>query len=308
MISFANGNRLNVKPIKACRPYLSLCKGRVVLLMQLTALVGMILAPHNLENPFKTGVIALIGIGLACAAGACCNHLLDQHIDRIMKRTLKRPLPQGTLSTQQALIFCLFLLTLSMLIMLQWVNPLACLLTLAATIGYGLIYTVVLKKATPQNIVIGGLSGALPPLLGWVSMTGSITYEPWLLVLIVFAWTPPHFWALAIHRYEDYKKADIPMLPITHGIPYTKQQITLYSMLLIIASLLPYCTTMLSVFYLTIATILNTRLLYDVYLMYTEKQPNAAHNLFFFSIKYLGYLFAAMIIDTYWVDGLSFLT
>lgn len=277
--------------------YLTLCKYKVVVLMQLTAGVGMVLSPLQPENPIKTAIIALIGIGLASAAGACCNHILDQNFDVIMKRTEKRPLPQGTVSTKEALILGLILFISSMLIMYYWVNPLACALTLAATIGYALIYTVLLKHLTPQNIVIGGLSGALPPLLGWASMAGTLSYQPWLLVLIVFVWTPPHFWALAIHRYQDYQKANIPMLPVTHGIDYTKQHILLYSILLFVVTLLPFSAHMFGAFYLLTSCILNGFFLYYAWQLKHNEQPGDAKKLFLFSIHYLGILFAAMLID-----------
>lgn len=210
------------------KDYLTLCKPKVVLLMLLTAIVGMFLAAPGWVGTTPL-ILGSLGIGLCAGAAAAINHLVDRHIDAVMSRTKKRPIAQGKIEPYQALIFALLIGTLGVLVLYLWVNPLTAFLTFATLIGYAGIYTGYLKRATPQNIVIGGLAGAAPPLLGWTAVTGSLAPEALLLVLIIFTWTPPHFWALAIYRYKDYEAANIPMLPVTHGIALTKLHILLYT-------------------------------------------------------------------------------
>ncbi len=217
------------------REYYELCKPKVVILIIFTAVVGMLLAVPG-ALPLGKVIFATLGIGLAAASGAAINQLVEQRIDAIMARTRNRPLPKGELNTRNAFIFALVLCAISMVILVYKVNVLTALLTFIALIGYAVIYTMFLKPATPQNIVLGGAAGAAPPLLGWVAMTGEVSSEALLLFLIIFIWTPPHFWALAIHRREEYASVGIPMLPVTHGVPFTKLQILLYTILLLAVS------------------------------------------------------------------------
>ncbi|CAI8956816.1 MULTISPECIES: heme o synthase [Pseudomonas] len=280
------------------RDYLELTKPKVVVLMLITSLVGMFLAT-------RAGVpwtILLFGnLGIACCAGgaAVVNHVVDRRIDALMARTHKRPIAEGRVTPAAALTFALLLATLGMALLLVFTNALTAWLTLASLLGYAVIYTGFLKRATPQNIVIGGLAGAAPPLLGWVAISGHISAEPLLLVLIIFAWTPPHFWALAIHRKEEYAKADIPMLPVTHGEHYTKVHILLYTLVLLAVSLLPYAIHMSGPLYLACALALGGRFLQWAWVLYRGSRPHAAIKTFKYSIWYLLLLFIALLVDHY---------
>ena len=280
------------------RDYLELTKPKVVVLMLITSLVGMFLAT-------RAGVpwaILLFGnLGIACCAGgaAVVNHVLDRRIDAVMARTHKRPIAEGRVAPAAALIFALALAVLGLALLLVFSNALTAWLTLASLLGYAVIYTGFLKRATPQNIVIGGLAGAAPPLLGWVAVSGHISAEPLLLVLIIFAWTPPHFWALAIHRKEEYAKADIPMLPVTHGEHYTKVHILLYTLVLLAVSLLPYVIHMSGPLYLVCALVLGVRFLQWAWVLYRGSRPHAAIKTFKYSVWYLFLLFIALLVDHY---------
>ena len=280
------------------RDYLELCKPKVVVLLLVTAVVGMHLATPGLVS---ADILILGTLGIACAAcsAAAVNHVVDERIDAVMKRTQRRPLPQGQVTTRSAIIFAASLALASMLILGLFVNMLTAVLTLGGLVGYAFIYTMYLKHATPQNIVIGGLSGALPPLLGWTSVTNSIEAEAVLLVLIIFAWTPAHFWPLAIDRYEDYKNARIPMLPVTHGIEYTKSSVIFYTVALILISLLPFVIGMSGLFYLASAIVLGGWFLYYTLVLKLAPKPRTAIKTFFVSINYLFGLFMALTIDHY---------
>lgn len=281
------------------RAYYDLCKPRVVALMLLTAFVGMLLATPQMPS-WQTIVFGLLGIGLVASAGAAVNHLVDRHLDAMMHRTQHRPLPSGRISVTNAIFFAAVLTVSGTLILIFLVNWLTALLTLITMIGYAGIYTLYLKRTTPQNIVIGGAAGAAPPLLGWTAVTGHFAANSLLLVLIIFTWTPPHFWALAIHRYKEYAKANIPMLPVTHGIPFTKLNITLYTVLLFAVSLLPYATGMSGLFYLIGAIILGAIFLYyALMLQFSKTKPLIAMQTFRYSIYYLMLLFIVLIIDHY---------
>ncbi|MCW2268848.1 MULTISPECIES: heme o synthase [Pseudomonas] len=280
------------------RDYLELTKPKVVVLMLITSMVGMFLAT-------RAGVpwtVLLFGnLGIACCAGAAAavNHVVDRRIDALMARTHKRPLVEGRVAPAAALIFALLLALSGMALLLVFTNALTAWLTLASLLGYAVIYTGFLKRATPQNIVIGGLAGAAPPLLGWVAISGHISAEPLLLVLIIFAWTPPHFWALAIHRKEEYAKADIPMLPVTHGEHYTKVHILLYTLVLLAVSLLPFVIHMSGLLYLACAVVLGARFLQWAWVLYRGSRPHAAIKTFKYSIWYLFLLFIALLVDHY---------
>ena len=280
------------------RDYLELTKPRVVVLMLITSLVGMFLATRA-GVAWPVLVFGNLGIGLCAGAAAAVNHVVDRRIDSIMARTHKRPVTAGRLSPLAALAFALLLAVSGMALLLTFTNELAAWLTLASLLGYAVLYTGFLKRATPQNIVIGGLAGAAPPLLGWVAVTGHVSAEPLLLVLIIFAWTPPHFWALAIHRKEEYAKADIPMLPVTHGEHYTKVHIVLYTCMMFAVTLLPYVIHMSGPLYLVCAVGLGARFLHWAWVLYRDSQPHAANNTFKYSIWYLFLLFIALLVDHY---------
>ncbi|KFX70823.1 protoheme IX farnesyltransferase [Pseudomonas taeanensis MS-3] len=280
------------------RDYLELTKPRVVVLMLITSLVGMFLATRA-GVPWQVLIFGNLGIGLCAGAAAAVNHVVDRRIDSIMARTHKRPLAEGRVSPTAALSFALVLAVSGLVLLLSFTNELAAWLTLASLLGYAVIYTGFLKRATPQNIVIGGLAGAAPPLLGWVAVTGQITAEPLLLVLIIFAWTPPHFWALAIHRKAEYAKADIPMLPVTHGEHYTKVHILLYTAMMIAVSLLPFVIHMSGLLYLLCAIGLGARFMHWAWVLYRDSKPHAAINTFKYSIWYLFLLFIALLVDHY---------
>ncbi len=291
------------------RDYWQLTKPRVVALIVFTALVGMFLAVPGLP-PLKETVFGLLGIWLAAASAAAVNHLIDQRIDAVMARTAHRPLPTGALNARQVLLFAIVLGVLSMLLLVLFVNALTALLTFASLIGYAIIYTGWLKRATPQNIVIGGIAGAAPPLLGWSAVTGM--QGPWdwahalLLVLIIFVWTPPHFWALAIFRRQDYARALIPMLPVTHGVHYTRWQILLYTVLLFVATLLPWVAGMTGVFYLGGAVVLGLVFVWYAWKLQDPPDDFFAMRVFNYSVVYLMALFAFLLIDHWlmpWLGG-----
>jgi protoheme IX farnesyltransferase len=278
--------------------YYELCKPNVVLVMLITALVGSLLASKNLA-PLSLISFAMLGIGLCASSAAAINQIIDRKADANMNRTENRPIPQGEVSPINASIFALILGSLGAAILVIYVNILTALLTLASLIGYAFVYTVYLKRATPQNIVIGGLAGAAPPLLGWTAVTNSVDPNSLLLVLIIFAWTPPHFWALAIHRKDEYAKENIPMLPVTHGVQFTKLQIILYTIILILVSLLPFVVLMSGIFYLMSALILGAIFLYYSVRLYFNEDNEQAFPTFVYSIYYIFLIFAALLIDHY---------
>jgi protoheme IX farnesyltransferase len=280
------------------RDYLELTKPKVSLLIVFTALVGMVLASPGWV-PLPALIFGTLGIAFASGSAAAFNHVLDQRIDRQMLRTRRRPLPTGHLQQRYAIAFAASLAVASMLILWLGVNGLTAILTFCSLIGYAMVYTLRLKRATPQNIVIGGAAGAAPPVLGWAAVTGGIDAHALLLFLIIFTWTPPHFWALAIARRDDYAKVGIPMLPVTHGIAYTRLQIVLYTILLIVSTLLPYVTGMSGLIYLAAALALNARFLYFVLALRRGTRPELPMRTFKFSITYLMLLFAALIVDHY---------
>jgi len=278
--------------------YLTLCKPNVVLEMLFTALVGMLLAVPGLP-PLATMAYGIVGIALAASSAAAINHFIDRKADAEMARTENRPLPKGQLSAANVLAFALILGFASMLLLVLAVNWLTAVLTFLSLFGYAIIYTLYLKRATPQNIVIGGAFGATPPLLGWAAMTDSIHPHALLLVLIIFVWTPPHFWALAIARRDEYAKVNIPMLPVTHGVEFTRLQILLYTILLLVVSLLPYLTGMSGLLYLAGATPLGLYFLYLAIMMIRTKSNAMAMRTFGYSIVYITVLFAVLLLDHY---------
>ena len=281
------------------KEYLDLCKPKVVALLLLTAVIGFILASPPWRIDWFRLLMSTLGIGLGAAAGAVINQLVEQESDARMARTENRPLPQGKVSTRNAFLFAVVLACASMFILTAWVNVLTAVLTFASMIGYAVVYTMYLKKATPQNIVIGGLAGATPPLLGWTSVTNHIDPHGLLLVLIIYTWTPPHFWALAIHRRDDYARVNLPMLPVTHGIEFTKYSILAYTILLFLATLLPYLIFLRGWIYLTAAIVLGAFFFYKVFVLLSGRKDNAAISTFVYSINYLMLLFLAMLVDHY---------
>ena len=282
----------------AWRDYLELCKPRVVSLIVFTAIVGMLLSTPG-AVPLPLFFCATIGIALAAASAAAINHVADNRIDALMARTRDRPLPQGEISRAHALTFALVIGGFSMYLLVAYVNVLTAVLTFASLIGYAVVYTMYLKHATPQNIVIGGAAGAAPPVLGWTAVTGTVDPHALLLFLIIFAWTPPHFWALAIYRREEYARAAVPMLPITHGVDYTRVQILLYTVVLTVASLLPYATYMCGPVYLAAAVVLDAVFLYYAIRMMFDHRDALAKKTFGYSIVYLTLLFVALFVDHY---------
>jgi heme o synthase len=280
------------------KDYLELTKPRVVALMILTSLIGMLLAVPGMV-PLDVLIFGNLGIALVAGSAAAVNHYVDRRIDVHMARTQNRPLATGRLSSAEALGFAAVLGVIGTAILVVFANVLTALLTIAALVGYAVIYTLYLKRATPQNIVIGGLAGAAPPLLGWVAVTGEVHPYSLLLVLIIFAWTPPHFWALAVHRQEDYAKAEIPMLPVTHGEKYTVFNILLYTLLLLVVSLLPYVFGMFGWIYLVGALLLGSRFLYWAIVMIMGKMQGSGMKTFQYSIWYLMILFVVMLTDHY---------
>lgn len=278
--------------------YYDLTKPRVVMLIVFTAFVGMLLAVQGVPD-WMLIFWSSLGIGLAASSGAAMNQIIDIQADAKMSRTKNRPLPQGNLKVWQASCFAIFLTAASMLILVIFVNPLTAILTFASMIGYGVIYTVFLKPATPLNIVTGGAAGAAPPLLGWTAMTNVISPEACLLFLIIFTWTPPHFWVLALYKRDEYAKADVPMLPVTHGERYTLLQIVLYTIVMVVVTLMPFGIGMFGVIYLLAAVILNAIFIKYVISLYLSYTDELSKKIFIYSIQYLAYLFAAMLVDHY---------
>lgn len=279
--------------------YITLCKPRVVLLMLSTAWVGMYLASYN-NFAWPTLIFATVGIAFAAGSAAVTNHLVDRHIDIKMSRTALRPIATGRITPKKAVIFALLLASIAWGLLFFLVNTVTAYLTFASVFGYAVIYTMYLKRATPQNIVIGGLSGAMPPLLGWAAVSGDVNAHGLLLALIIFTWTPPHFWALAIYRVKDYSAANIPMLPVTHGIPFTKLCLLLYTILLTAVTCLPFVVGMSGIFYLTIATLLNVAfLIYALRLYFAQgaQEHRIAIKTFNFSLLYLLIIFSALLLD-----------
>lgn len=291
----------NIETYLDWRDYYELTKPRVVMLIVFTAIVGMFLAVPGWPGAVPL-LVGTLGIGLAASSAAVFNHILDARIDIHMLRTRGRPLPQGRVSERGALSFATILGVISMIMLWFVVNPLTAILTFASLIGYAVVYTVYLKRATPQNIVIGGAAGAAPPVLGWTAVTGEVHSSALLLFLIIFVWTPPHFWALAIARKEEYAKVGIPMLPVTHGEAYTRINILFYTILLVLITIIPYLTGMSGLIYLATALVLDS-----VYLYYSVQMWRDPDDLelpmksFKFSISYLGFLFAALLIDHYFL-------
>lgn len=281
------------------RDYYELCKPRVVALMLLTAIVGMLLASEQVYC--KVMLLATLGIGLSACAGGVLNQLIDRKIDSLMGRTKHRPIPSGQVSPQKAGVFALILTLVGMIVLIFYINILTAILTFATLIGYALIYTIFLKRATSQNIVIGGLAGAMPPLLGSTAITNSISPGILLLVLLIFTWTPPHFWALSIARFEDYKKAEIPMLPVTYGIPFTKLCILLYTILMVITSILPFAINMSGGIYLIAAIVLGFGFLFYAWQLYRNNSVQIAMKTFSYSIFYLMLMFLFLLIDHYYI-------
>lgn len=287
------------------RDYYELTKPRVVMLIIFTAVVGMFLSVPGWP-PLPQLLFGTLGIGLASAAAAVFNHVLDRRTDILMMRTRGRPLPQGKLTEKAALVFASVLCVIAMLILWYLVNPLTAVLTFASLIGYAVVYTVFLKRATSQNIVIGGAAGAAPPVLGWTAITGEVSSSALLLFLIIFVWTPPHFWALAIARKEEYEKVGIPMLPVTHGDAYTRLNILLYSILLVLITIIPYLTGMSGLIYLGTALVLDAIFLnYAIQMRRKPEDLKLPMSMFKYSITYLGVLFAALLVDHYFLFQLS---
>ena len=280
--------------------FLALCKPRVTTLIVFTAMIGMFLATPNMV-PLNILIAATIGIGMASGAAAAFNCLVEQKIDAKMARTRGRPLPTGQLTSSQTFIFATIMASIGLSILYFLVNPLTMWLTLATFVGYAVIYTVFLKPATPLNIVIGGLSGAMPPALGWAAVTGTVSAEAWILVLIIFAWTPPHFWALALYRREEYAKSGLPMLPVTHGEEFTRLQILLYTIILVAVTLMPFAMRMSGFIYLGAALLLDGVFMAYAIGLYRNYSDDLARSMFKFSILYLTLLFAALLVDHYWL-------
>lgn len=287
-----------MSPGQILHAYYELTKPRVVALIVFTAIVGMFLSIEGMV-PLPTLVFGSLGIGLSAASGAAFNHLLDRRADRIMARTSGRPLPTGSVQTMPAVLFASLLAVLSMALLVTQINMITAVLSFASMIGYAVIYTVWLKHATPQNIVIGGAAGAMPPVLGWSAVTGEVGADSLLLFLIIFCWTPPHFWALALYRREEYAAAGIPMLPVTHGERHTLLQMVLYTILLLAVSVLPFATGMSGWMYLVGALILGATFLTYVVKLYRHYSDQLSKQTFGFSIQYLAMLFALMLIDHY---------
>ena len=284
------------------KSYYQLCKPNVVYMMLICAFVGMLLAEESVTS-YVYLFVSLFGIALCAASAAAINQVIDRNTDASMTRTDQRPLPQGELSATHASIFAIVIGIIGALVLYLYVNTLTMILTLASLIGYAFIYTVYLKRATPQNIVIGGLAGAAPPLLGWSSVSNSIDPYALLLVLIIFVWTPPHFWALAIYRKDEYAKESIPMLPVTHGVIFTKLQIVLYTIILFIVSVLPYVVLMSGEIYLFSSLILSTIFLYYSVNLYFSEDNEDAMKTFQFSIYYIFLIFLALLLDHFIITG-----
>ena len=285
-------------PVARWRLYLELTKPKVVALIVLTSVVGTLLAAPGWP-PLDALFLGNLGIGLAAASAATLNQLIDQRIDADMLRTRSRPLPTGGLTEGQALVFAIVLGVVSMLVLFAFINVLTAVLTFASLIGYAIVYTVWLKRATPQNIVIGGAAGAAPPVLGWAAVTNTIDPNALVLFLIIFAWTPPHFWALAIARRDDYAKVGIPMLPVTHGVEFTRLQVLLYTIIMVLVTLMPWFTRMSGLPYLVAAMGLNVVFLYYAITLKVTARVDLPMKLFRWSIRYLMWLFLALLVDHY---------
>ena len=285
-------------PTTRWRSFYELTKPRVVMLIVFTSIVGTLLAVPGMP-PLDALIFGNLGVGLAAASAAVINHVLDERIDAQMSRTKRRPLPTGKLTPRMALVFAGVLCVLSMGLLVSLVNTLTAVLTFASLIGYAVIYTVWLKRATSQNIVIGGAAGAAPPVLGWAAVTGTVEPNALLLFLIVFVWTPPHFWALAIARKDEYAKVGIPMLPVTHGVAFTRLQVLLYTLLLVAVTLMPFVTGMSGVLYLAAAIVLNVMFVWHAFQLKISDRAHLPMKVFRFSITYLMWLFAALLLDHY---------
>jgi protoheme IX farnesyltransferase len=301
-LSYLYSQLFGLEKVTLLRSYYELCKPNVVYMMLICAFVGMLLAEESVSS-FGYLFVSLTGIACCAASAAAVNQVIDRNTDASMTRTDQRPLPQGELSPTHASVFALIIGILGALILYLYVNTLTMILTLASLVGYAFIYTVYLKRATPQNIVIGGLAGAAPPLLGWSSISNSIDPHALLLVLIIFVWTPPHFWALAIYRKDEYAKESIPMLPVTHGVTLTKLQIVLYTIILFIVSMLPYVVLMSGEIYLFSALILSTIFLYYSINLYFSNDEEDAMKTFQFSIYYIFLIFLALLIDHFVISS-----
>jgi protoheme IX farnesyltransferase len=288
--------KASIRDLPNIGDYYQLCKPKVVYLILFTAAAGMVLSSPSLAS-IDVLFFGLLGIGLGAASGAAINHWVDQRIDEVMARTKNRPLPQGNVSSRSALIFAISLGVLSMIILVAFVNVLTAILTFLALIGYAVIYTMYLKHSTPHNIVLGGAAGAAPPVLGWTAVTNELTVDAFLLFLIIFIWTPPHFWALAIKRRDEYKAAGVPMLPVTHGIAFTKLHIVLYTLMLLAVTLLPFVTQMSGYLYLAAAVGLGLGFVYYAIKLYCCERDEYAMKTFGYSIFYLSALFAVLITD-----------
>jgi protoheme IX farnesyltransferase len=280
------------------RAFYALTKPRVVSLIVFTAVIGMFLATPGMVPP-RILLAATIGIALVAGAAAAVNCLVEQRIDALMLRTRWRPLPRGELGAAQTLTFAALLGGAGVWVLAHFVNPLTMWLTIATFVGYAVVYTLILKPATPQNIVIGGASGAMPPVLGWAAVTGEVTTDAMLLFLIIFAWTPPHFWSLALYRTEDYARAGVPMLPVTHGRDYTRLQVLLYTLILFAVSLLPYVVRMSGLLYFCAALALGGVFIAYALRIYVAYSDSLAQKTFRYSIAYLAFLFAALLVDHY---------
>ena len=301
-LSYLYSQLFGLEKVTLLRSYYELCKPNVVYMMLICAFVGMLLAEESVSS-FGYLFVSLTGIACCAASAAAVNQVIDRNTDASMTRTDQRPLPQGELSPTHASVFALIIGILGALILYLYVNTLTMILTLASLVGYAFIYTVYLKRATPQNIVIGGLAGAAPPLLGWSSISNTIDPYALLLVLIIFVWTPPHFWALAIYRKDEYAKESIPMLPVTHGVTFTKLQIVLYTIILFIVSMLPYVVLMSGEIYLYSALILSTIFLYYSINLYFSNDEEDAMKTFQFSIYYIFLIFLALLIDHFVISS-----
>src|SRR5947207_2569321 len=281
------------------RQFLALTKPRVVSLIVFTAVIGMFLASPGIP-PAHAVLFGTVGIALVAGAAAAINCLVEQKIDAVMRRTRGRPLPRGELTSLQTLVFACVVGTLGLWILFRFVNPLTMWLTFATFLGYAVVYTVLLKPATPQNIVIGGAAGAMPPVLGWAAVTNDVAPQALLLFLIIFVWTPPHFWSLALYRRDDYARARLPMLPVTHGPRYTQLQIVLYTLVLFAVSLMPYVIRMSGVPYLIAAIALGAAFVHHAFKLYRASSDALARRTFRYSIVYLAALFSALLVDHYW--------
>jgi protoheme IX farnesyltransferase len=281
------------------REYLSLTKPRVVSLIVFTAVIGMFLATSEMV-PLPILLFGTLGIALVAGSAAAINCLVEQKVDGMMARTRGRPLPRGTVSSGQTIIFSAILGSAGLFILHELINPLTMWLTLATFVGYAIVYTILLKPLTPQNIVIGGASGAMPPVLGWTAVTGEISHDALLLFLIIFAWTPPHFWALALYRRKEYEKAGVPMLPVTHGDKFTRLHVLLYTLILLAVSILPFATQMSGIIYLVCALVLGGVFIGYALGIYFHYSDRLAQRTFNFSILYLALLFTALLVDHYW--------